>query len=141
GEKNPEIDALTDQQYLSEMTRAVKTLALAFYLTDNRKYGEKATQFLRTWVITTSTRMNPHLHYGQRIPGRTEGRDIGIIETRNLGDITDAVGLLEQSKVWSKKDQQGMEKWMSQYLDWLLNSDHGKGEAKQHNNHGTWYDV
>ena len=141
GEKNPEIDKLTDHQFMSEMTRAVKTLALASYLTDNSAYGKKAAEFLRTWFINPSTRMNPHLNYGQRIPGRTEGRDIGIIETRNLGDITDAVGLLEQSNVWSKKDQKGMEKWMAQYLDWLLNSEHGKGEARQRNNHGTWYDV
>lgn len=141
GEKNPEIEKLTDHQFLSEMTRAVKSLALAAYLTDNKNYGEKAAEFLRTWFINPPTRMNPHLNFGQRIPGRTEGRDIGIIETRNLGDVTDAVGLLEQSKVWSKKDQKGMEKWMAQYLDWLLNSEHGKGEARQRNNHGTWYDV
>lgn len=141
GEKNPEIEKLTDHHYLSELTRAAKTLSLAYFLTGDERYAKKTAQFLGTWFIDPRTRMNPHLQYGQRIPGRTEGRDIGIIETRNLGDITDAVGLLAKSPSWSGAHQQGMEKWMSEYLDWLLNSDHGKGEAKQHNNHGTWYDV
>jgi hypothetical protein len=141
GEKNPETEKLTDHHYLSEMTQAVKTLSLAYFLTANEAYAEKTALFLRTWFIDPRTRMNPHLQYGQRIPGRTEGRDIGIIETRNLGQITDAVGLVEKSRSWSRAHQQGMEKWMSQYLAWLLNSEHGKGEARQRNNHGTWYDV
>lgn len=141
GEKNPEIEKLRDHQYLNEMTKAVKTLSLAYFLTGNEAYARKAALFLRNWFIDPRTRMNPHLNYGQRIPGRTQGRDIGIIETRNLGEITDAVGLIENSKSWSRAHQQGMEKWMSQYLDWLLNSEHGKGEARQRNNHGTWYDV
>lgn len=141
GESNPEIEKLTDHQYLSGMTRAVKILSLAFYLTDDERYGTKAAAFLRTWFIDPSTRMNPNLNFGQRIPGRTNGRNIGIIETRNLGDVTDAVGLLQGAKDWSASDQEAMEVWMRAYLDWLLHSEHGKGELKQHNNHGTWYDV
>ncbi len=141
GERNPEIEKLTDHKYLSEMTRAAKILSLAYYLTADERYGAKAAAFLRTWFIDPSTRMNPNLNFGQRIPGRTDGRDIGIIETRNLGDVTDAIGLLQGARAWSTSDQKGMEDWMRAYLDWLLNSENGKGEAKQHNNHGTWYDV
>lgn len=141
GEKNPEIEKLTDHRYLHDMSEAVKTLSFAYYLTGEEMYANKAALFLRTWFITPESRMNPHLKYGQRIPGRTEGRDIGIIETRIMGDLTDAVGLLEGSRNWSRSDQKGMESWMAAYLDWLLNSEHGMGEAKQHNNHGTWYDV
>lgn len=141
GEKNPEIEKLTDHDYLHEMIQAVKSLSMTYFLTDDEKYAAKAALFLRTWFILPETRMNPHLNFGQRIPGITEGRNIGIIETRNLGEIADAIGLLQGAKAWSMSDQQAMETWMRQYLDWLLNSDHGKGEAQQHNNHGTWYDV
>ncbi|HEX8041149.1 MAG TPA: alginate lyase family protein, partial [Chryseosolibacter sp.] len=141
GERNPEIEKLTDHRYLSEMTRAVKILSLAFYLTGDERYGTKAAAFLRTWFIDPSTRMNPNLNFGQRIPGRTDGRDIGIIETRDIGEVTDAVGLLQGAKDWSASDQAGMEAWTRAYLDWLLHSENGKGEVKQHNNHGTWYDV
>lgn len=55
GEKNPEIDKLTDHKHLFEMTRAVKTLALAAYLTGKKEYADKAAEFLRTWFINPST--------------------------------------------------------------------------------------
>ena len=141
GEKNPEIDKLTDHKYLYEMTGAVKTLSIAYYLTGEEKFANRAALFLRTWFLDPQTKMNPHLKYGQRIPGITEGRNIGIIETRIIGEVADAIGLLQDAKGWSRADDKGMQAWMDQYLDWLLNSEHGKGEATQHNNHGTWYDV
>jgi hypothetical protein len=141
GERNPEIQKLTDHKLLSDMIEAVKTLSLAYFLTDEEKYAQKAAQFLRTWFIDSATRMNPNLNYGQRIPGITGGRNIGIIETRSLGDVVDGIGLLQDSQAWQAADQKGMLEWMNAYLDWLLNSENGKGEARQHNNHGTWYDV
>ncbi len=141
GERNPEIAKLTDHTYLSRMEEAVKTLSLAYFLTNNEAYAKKARAVLCTWFIDPDTRMNPNLRYGQRIPGITDGRGIGIIETRELGVVADAVGLIQTSKAWTKTDQQGMEHWMRQYLDWLLHSENGKDEADEHNNHGTWYDV
>jgi hypothetical protein len=141
GERNPEITKLTDHTFLSRMEEAVKTLSLAYFLTGNEAYAKKTRAFLRTWFIEPDTRMNPNLRYGQRIPGITDGRGIGIIETRELGVVADAVGLIQDSKTWTKEDQRGMEDWMRQYLDWLLHSENGKDEADEHNNHGTWYDV
>jgi hypothetical protein len=41
--------------------------------------------------------MNPHLEYGQAIPGRVTGRGIGIIETVKFKQIIDAMGLLESA--------------------------------------------
>jgi hypothetical protein len=96
---------------------------------------------MRTWFIDSTKRMNPNLNYGQRIPGITEGRNIGIIETRMLGDVVDGIGLIETSRAWGSPEQKAMVTWMNAYLDWLLNSENGRGEATQHNNHGTWYDV
>lgn len=34
-----------------------------------------------------------------------------------------------------------MKAWFSAYLDWLLESDHGRAESGEANNHGTWYDA
>jgi alginate lyase len=85
--------------------------------------------------------MNPHLEYGQGIPGVTEGRAAGIIETRSLVGLVDAMGMLEGSPSWREADAQGMRAWLSAYLQWLRTSDIGKAEQSARNNHGTWYDA
>jgi hypothetical protein len=85
--------------------------------------------------------MNPHLQFGQAVPGQTQGRDIGIIDTARLTRIVDAIGLLESSDAWTGPDRDGIRQWCHEYLNWLRMSSHGLGEEKKLNNHGTWYDA
>ena len=85
--------------------------------------------------------MNPHLQFGQYIPGINQGRGIGIIETRNLPELLDGVMLISGSPAWTKADEDGLQAWMRAYLTWLLESPHGQEESKNGNNHETWYDV
>lgn len=141
GEVNPEREKFTDRAHFSALMRRVDVLAKTYYFTGEEKYAEKASELLRVWFLDEATRMNPNLNYGQGIPGRTKGRGIGIIETSGLGRITDAVVLLRKSPVWTEATESGMQQWMSDYLDWLRNSQHGKDESVHPNNHGTWYDV
>jgi hypothetical protein len=96
---------------------------------------------LRTWFLDEATAMNPHLEFGQAIPGRCTGRGIGIIDTHGFGWLVEMVGLLGASPAWNRDDQRELETWFGAYLDWLLQSEHGREEAAQKNNHGTWYDV
>ena len=141
GEVNPERVKNGDNDELKQMQEAVNNLAYAYYFSRNEKYANHAAKLIRTWFLDEATRMNPNLNYGQAIPGITEGRGIGIIDTHFFPYLIDAVGLLAGSKAWSKADQQGLEKWFGDYLDWLLKSPLGIDEADEHNNHGTWYDV
>jgi unsaturated chondroitin disaccharide hydrolase len=120
---------------------AVEKLAYAYYFTDREAYAERAALLLRTWFIDPASRMNPHLRYGQAIPGVVEGRGIGIIDTRDLGRVTDAIGLIETSPAWTTPDRAAVREWMATYVDWLTSSEHGRDEADKANNHGTWYDV
>ncbi len=83
--------------------------------------------------------MNPHLEYGQAIPGVNTGRGIGIIETIALTGIADAAGSSHRFKSWTTADHQSLQQWYSQYLKWLLTSTNGNDERKAKNNHGTWY--
>lgn len=120
---------------------AVETLAHAHYFTGASRYAERAGLLLRTWFVDPATRMNPHMQYGQAIPGVTEGRGIGIIDTRDMGRLLDAITLLRGSSAVRPADDAAIMQWLRQYADWLANSAHGKDEADEANNHGTWYDA
>lgn len=140
GVVNPERNDY-DSAPMAKMVRAVETLAAAYWYTGEERFARHAALVLRVWFLFDTTRMNPNLQYGQAIPGRCEGRGIGIIDTTSLIGLTDAVGLLESSEAWEGADQAELEDWFSDYLDWLLESKHGRDEAATKNNHGTWYDA
>jgi hypothetical protein len=85
--------------------------------------------------------MNPNLKYGQAIPGVTVGRGIGLIDTRSLAQVVDAVALLRGSPSWTRADDAGMRAWCREFLTWMRTSKLGHDEEATKNNHGTWYDV
>jgi len=141
GERNPEINKITDHANMDRMTNAVETLALAYYLSGDEVYAGKAVQFLRAWFLDSATRMNPNLQFGQGIPGVTTGRGIGLIETRGLTRVVDAIGLLEGSKALTAPDKDGLKDWFTRFLSWMQDSKNGREESAAKNNHGTYYDV
>lgn len=142
GQVNPEISNF-DGGKIAAMASNIYTLALAYYFSGDQKYAERCSMLLKTWFIDPETRMNPHLRFAQHIPGRvSEGNYSGIIDTVVVSqNIIDSVGLLSGSKAWTAKNQKAMQKWFSEYLDWLLTSKQGKQEASQSTNHGFWYDC
>jgi hypothetical protein len=139
GERNPEINKITDRQYIGRLENGTRVLGLGWYYTGDEKYARKAAQLLRHWFLEEETKMNPSLDFGQGIPGINTGRGIGIIETIALMGIADGAGLIEGSVSWTKQDQTGLRHWYKQYLDWMLNSKNGKEERAAKNNHGSWY--
>lgn len=140
GEVNPERHQ-GDNTRLRHLASAVETLGLAYYLFGHEPYAEHAAHLLRIFFLDPQTRMNPHLQFGQAIPGRVTGRGIGLIDTACLPGLIDAVGMLEGADAWSEDDQKRLAAWFDAYLDWMLTSAHGRAEQRTRNNHGTWYDV
>jgi hypothetical protein len=141
GERNPEISKITDRDNLGRVTNAIATLGLAFYYLQEAEYGAHAARLARTWFLDPATRMNPHLNFGQGIPGINDGRGIGIIETRDLVPMLDGIILLGNTAHWTTRDEEGLQAWMRAYLKWLIESPHGQDESRNGNNHETWYDV
>ena len=141
GQTNPESTQLPDHKNFSKVMSASHTLALAYYLFGDEAYAAHATKLLRAWFLDPATRMNPSLTFAQAILGVNQGRGIGLIETRDITQIIDAIGLLAGSHSWTAADQQGMHDWCFKFLDWMLTSSNGKDESASKNNHGTFYDV
>lgn len=142
GVTNPEIYRW-DRGRLGQTANRVATLALAWHFSGDQRYAEKAAQLLRAWFIDKNTRMNPNLEYAQMIPGVNggKGRSFGVLDAYSFVEMLDGVALLTGSKAWTDKDNRQLKKWMSEFLDWVLNSEQGREESQHANNHSTAYDV
>jgi len=141
GQVNPERKKIGDADRFGDMQRAVTTLARAYYFTGHEPYAAHAAKLLRTWFLDPATRMNPNMNYAQAIPGRCEGRGIGIVDAAGQPHLIDAVGLLEGSKAWMGDDQRALKEWFDKFLTWMQTSKNGRDEDKTKNNHATQYDA
>ena len=141
GEVNPESRRGTDDGPFAQMHEAVWTLAEAYRATKDERYAARAALLLRAWFLDPATRMNPHLDYGQAVPGLNSGRGAGIIATRRLVLVIDAERAIAASPSWSAGDRTGLRTWCAAYATWLRTSKNGREEAAAKNNHGTWYDA
>ena len=144
GKPNPDIanGKIGDEPRLVDLWDATRALARAAYLTGDHRYSARAALLLRTWFIDPATRMNPEARYAARYPGHWDGRYLGIHSTaRPIMDIVDAVELLRLTPDWHADDDRALVDWCGQYLSWLTDSDMGKQEAAQRNNHATAYDC
>jgi hypothetical protein len=140
GEVNPEYYQ-GDRKTLDAFGEHFSGLVLQAYATGETATARHAGRLLRGWFIDAETKMNPHLRYAQGIPGICDGRGIGIIDTASLCFLVDEIGLLDFNPDWTPAHLEQVKAWFSAYLDWLLESEHGRAEAGEANNHGTWYDA
>jgi len=142
GVTNPETDRY-DRGSLSAMAKSVSTLSLAYFMTSEDKYADKAVDNLRIWFMDPKTRMNPNMNFGQFIPGRNggKGRGEGVIDTYSFVELLEGVELLKRSPRFTKTDLESLTKWFGSYLDWMLTSEIGRDEFEAKNNHGTAFDI
>lgn len=131
----------TDTTRIIRMCERCLTLGLAWYFTGHRKYAQAAAEQIKCWFLDEKTRMNPHLNYGQAIPGIVSGRGTGLIDTRLLWMVIDTIGLISPAGVLDTDDIIGLHQWFRDFNHWMFYSDVGHSEYVWHNNHGTWYDA
>ncbi|HVZ30059.1 MAG TPA: alginate lyase family protein [Asticcacaulis sp.] len=142
GETNPErLNDVYDNARMGRFSHDVSVLALAYYYGGDERYARKAAELLRAWFLDPATRMNPNLDFAQGVPGVSNGRPTGIIDTTSLLPVVEAIGLLAPSPALTAADRKGLEAWFGDYVTWLVDSEGGKGEDAAENNHGIWYDA
>lgn len=118
-------------------------LALAWYVTGEKKFAIHGARILERFFVNPKTKMTPHLNYSQVRMGRNknQGFSTGIIEMKDMYYYLDAVRILNLSGAISKEVFNSFKDWLSTYLDWLLKSPQGKKEKQADNNHGIYYDL
>jgi len=142
GQRNPESgNTYSDSPRLGRTSRNGFTLALAYHFTTNEAHAAHAAKLLRVFFLDPATRMNPNFNQAQAIPGVSTGRGTGMIESRSLASVADAVTLLRGSPHWNRGDDEAMTAWFNAFLDWALTSKNGRDERAAKNNHGTFYDA
>ena len=142
GKTNPErYDDSFDSDRMSNFANDVESLALAGYFSGNDAYSKKAADLVRTWFISPETKMNPNLNYAQAVPGKSDGRGIGIIDTYRFVRVVDSIGLLFHSKHLSIAELNTLKDWFADYSRWMLTSKNGKESRSKLNNHGVFFDA
>jgi hypothetical protein len=141
GKTNPEVKNYPDKTNMPQLCENVYFLGLAYYYSGNEKYAQHASKLLQVWFLDTATKMNPNLNFGQFIKGQNDGRGAGIVDTRQFIFAIDGVELIKKSKSWTKANNTDLQKWFTEFLNWLTTSKNGKDELNADNNHGVWYDA
>ena len=119
----------------------VETFALSWSQLHRADAALRAGEWLRAWVIAPATRLNANFDYAQIRLGHDHNRGSasGLIDTRGLMRLVDAVRLLHGSPGLSAADEGAIKVWFSDYLHWLTTSRNGRLEHAAKNNHGSWY--
>ena len=143
GDTNPDSQspAESDRSALENLCIKTEVLALAWYLTGEDQYAEKAAQLLRTWFLNPETRMNPNLKFAQGIPGKSAGTKSGVLDGRLLIRALDGALLVSDSSALSAEELKALRVWAGQYLNWLQTGSLARQADAATNNHGTFFDV
>ena len=144
GESNPELNGY-DRIPMGTTCNRIETLSLAWYLSGNEAYAQRAVELLRVFFLDKATRMNPNLNYAQVARGHNgnRGRSYGVLDAYSIVGMLDALLLLEhgQASALTRRDCKEMRAWVSRLLRWMQESEQGRKERAGGNNHGVCCDV
>jgi hypothetical protein len=141
GQVTPETKLYSDKNNLPPLCDYVYTLSLAYYFSNDERYATKAATLTKVWFLDTATKMNPNMDFGQAVKGVATGRGEAMIDSRHFMFLLDGIQIIGKSAAWSQQDEQGLQQWFKQYLNWMHSSKNGLDELNANNNHGIWYDA
>lgn len=143
GETNPDSQSLagSDRQRIEKVGTHTEALGLAYYLTGEEKYAQKAAEILRVWFLDPATRMNPNLNHAQCRLGHNTGTKSGVLDGRMMTRGLEGSLLIAGSSALSDTEREGLRAWVGEYLQWLKTGKLPLEEAAATNNHGCFFDA
>jgi hypothetical protein len=144
GDVNPETFSDSyDAVRLDQFSERTLILSLAGYF-DTRSeggYAAKAASMVRTWIIDPATRQNPNLRFSQIVPNQDRIRFQGIVESRRLAYVCEAIRILGWCGALDEGEIAECKSWFASLLDWIEGSDQGRLAIQARNNIGFWVDL
>lgn len=142
GDANPERDGPEfDKARTTQLSGSLRSLAIAYFITEERRYAERGAELVRRWFLDPATRMNPNLDFAQGIPGKVNGRGEGIIEASHFSRVIEAVGVMQPAGAMTDDEHAALRQWYAEFARWMATSDNGIFEMQKSNNHGVFYDY
>ncbi len=138
GQSNPD-NFNKHRECLRRLSNAIAALGAAYKLTGDDRYATKAAELLRVFFLDPATRMNPNLQFAQAVPGVSDGRSYGIIDSLHMIEIPRAVEVMQKSPAFPAKVETGLKKWFADYVAWMITSKNGMEESEAKNNHAVAY--
>lgn len=141
GRDNHEQVALGDRARIGTFCETVAVLSAAWKTNRDEAAARRAGEWLRAWLITPATRMNPNLNYAQVALGQNNnfGRAAGVLDSRDLTKVIDGLALLDDSPALAPAEKTAIREWFAEFLTWLTTAPNALAERRAKNNHGTWY--
>ena len=128
-----------DNGKMSKMAYRTEICALLWHFKRDKEAAEYAVKQLEYFFTAPETRMNPHLKYGQSVPGKVDGRPAGMIDALELLKVIDAVSMLRDYSGYTKELHSGLQKWFKQYATWMRTDKMAKKDWPVKQNHGLSY--
>lgn len=140
GQHNREQVNAGDRHKIDLIVDHVSALALGWARLRREDCARRAGEWLRAWFVTPATRMKPALDYAQVRLGHNKnlGNPAGLIDTRALAALVEAIPLLEGSPALTTPEWAAVRQWFTEYYGWLGTGNSAVKELAAKNNHGSW---
>ncbi|KAH7090029.1 chondroitin AC/alginate lyase [Auriculariales sp. MPI-PUGE-AT-0066] len=125
GQFVPDVRLINDTGSYAALCDAVFYTSIAWAITDDDKYANRAIEYIRTWFLNEETYMNPNLVYSQVIRGPPDPH-------------WDSTVPRDQICGWTQQDDDGMVDWSKKFIQWMETHHFGKEEMTTPNNHGSY---
>lgn len=130
-----------DREKINKMARRCMSFAKAYYYSRDKFFYESYLRQINAWFVDKKTRMTPNMEYSQIIKGKynNQGQAHGIIDAYALSKVLESIRLVEEIKPLPKRTSRALKEWFVCFSEWLRNSEQGKIESRQPNNHCPYY--